>query len=598
MHPDRIDGYAPIRDYGLIGNERTAALVALDGAIDWLCLPHFDSPGVLAALLDAQSGGHFRLAPAEPFSVTRRYLPETNVLETTFRCAGGSVRVTDAMTIPETGPLPWNELLRRVECLEGSVSMRWEMEPRFRWGAERGELEERQGVPVFACGPDLVTLHVWGAPRGTAYDGGLNGVFDLEAGDTALLGFGHFHEEPVLLSSREEAERRLDETLDYWQRRAGRVSYIGLWREQVVRSALALQLLVHGPTGAIMAAPTSSLPERIGAGRNFDYRFAWLRDTAFTLEAMLLLGYRDQVHASLGWLLASSRRTHPRLSVFYRLGGEPPGAQQELGLPGYRASRPAVVGNTAAGQLQLGNYGDLLQTAWLYVSDGNALDPGSRIRLAEVADLVCEIWRNPDASIWELGRLEDYTQGKIGAWLALDRAVRLARSGELPPDHVERWQKEAVAVRRFVETRCWSDERSSYVRYRGSDGLDAGVLIGARPSVGFFESSDPRLGMTIDAVRGELGHGPLMYRYSGMEQEEGAFLACSFWLVEALVYVGREAEAAELMEQLVTLGNDLGLYSEEMDPESGELLGNFPQALTHLALINAAYALDGPDAAS
>jgi GH15 family glucan-1,4-alpha-glucosidase len=590
--PTRIDGYAPIRDYAAIGNERSAALIALDGSIDWLCLPSLSSPSVLGALVDADSGGRFTLCPEEPFEAERKYLDGTNVLATTLVTTGGAVRVTDAMTIPEAGPLPWNELIRRMEGLSGETRLRWRFEPRFQWGADAGRLESRSGTAMALCGADIVTVHGFGMPEPLIRPGRIEGELVLQDGESALISLGGFHEEPVLISDRDAVERRLDETVDYWRRRADRVSYRGPWREAVVRSALALQLLVYGPTGAIAAAATTSLPERIGGDRNYDYRFAWLRDTGFTLEAMLRLGYNDQVHASLAWLLRTSRRTHPRLSVFYQLDGEPPVGQREVDFSGYRGSSPVVTGNDAAGQLQLSNYGDLLQTAWLYLSAGNALDPGSRIRLAEVADLVCELWRSPDASLWELDDRQDYTQGKFGAWLALDRAVRMARCGELPDDRVDHWERNAAEARRFVEEGCWSEDRGSYVRCCGSEGLDASVFLAARRKAGFFDPSDPRLAATIDAVRSELGRGPLLYRYSGMEDEEGAFLACSFWLVETLAHAGRLDEAADLMAELVDLGNDVGLYAEEMDPESGEFLGNFPQALTHLALVNAAYTLE------
>jgi GH15 family glucan-1,4-alpha-glucosidase len=587
--PRRVDGYAPIRDYAAIGNERCVALVALDASIDWLCLPAFDSPSVLGALLDPRAGGSFSLQPTAPFTSDRAYAEDTNVLQTTLHTTDGTVRITDAMTIPETGPLPWNELVRRIECLEGRVTLRYSFEPRFGWGAHAGSTERRQGVPAIVCGTDVITVHGFDTGDLEIGDGRVAGEFSLDAEQRALIGVGAFHEEPILLSERHEIERRLDETMEYWRRRAERVSYAGPWRDAVVRSALALQLLVHGATGAIVAAPTTSLPERVKGPRNFDYRFSWLRDTTFTLEAMLRLGYSDQVHASLGWLLAASVRTHPRLSVFYQLDGNPPRPQEQLGLAGYRQSQPVVTGNGAAGQLQLGNYGDLLQTAWLYVNDGNSLDPGSAMRLGEVADLVCEIWRNADASIWELGDTEQYTQGKIGAWLALERAARLADVGELPDDRAGRWRQEAERIRDFVTQRCWAARRAAYARIAGGDGLDASVLLGARRSVGFFSSSDPRLRTTVDAIDRELGRGQLVYRYSGMEDREGAFLACSFWMVEALSRLGRREEAHERMDELVQLGNDVGLYSEEMDPETGDMLGNFPQALTHLALVNAAY---------
>ncbi len=392
-----------------------------------------------------------------------------------------------------------------------------------------------------------------------------------------------------MFPERAAFESRLGETIEWWRARAAVCNYAGPYRDAVVRSALALQSLVYRPTGAIAAAATSSLPEALGGSRNWDYRFCWLRDCAFTLEAMLRLGYEDQVHASLAWMLATTRRTHPWLEVFYDLHGDIRDHVVELDLEGYRCSAPVKCGNRAATQLQLGNYGDLLQTAWLYVQGGNALDRVSGRQLAEVADLVVELWQRPDASIWELTESRQYAQGKLSAWLALDRAARLADAGELPGRHAARWRRAGAEAAAFLDDRCWSEERGSFVRSAGSSELDASMLLAAR--VGYLGSGDPRLTGTIDAIRSELGDGPLLYRFTGAEKMEGAFLACSFWLVEALARDGRLEDAHRAMEELLPLANDVGLLSEQMDPRSGDLLGNFPQALSHLSLINAAVLL-------
>jgi GH15 family glucan-1,4-alpha-glucosidase len=588
--PRRTDGYAPIGDYAAIGDARSAALVALDGSIDWLCQPRFDSPSVFAALLDAHSGGRFALSPEVPFEAERRYLPETNVLETTYTTAQGTVRVTDAMNMHVSGPLPWTELARRVEGLSGSVPMRWIAEPRFGWGRDGGRTGWRRDVPVLSCEGLELAVHSWDAGEPVEGAGSFEGRFEAREGRRALLALTIFSNEPLFMPLREAVESRLEDTIAGWRRWAQRCRYEGPYRDAVARSALALQLLVYRPTGAIVAAPTTSLPEAIGGSRNWDYRFSWLRDTAFTLEAMLRLGYDNQVHASLAWLLESARRTHPRLQVFYLLDGDTSDKVTELDLEGYRGSRPVNSGNGAADQFQLGNYGDLMQTAWLYVEEGgNALDPAGGRQLAEVADFVAEVWRRPDASIWELGDRRDYVQGKLSGWLALDRAAQLADRGQVPAEHAAAWRREAALAREFIERECWSDERSSYLRAADGEDLDASILLAAR--VGYLEADDPRLVGTVDTIRAELGDGPLLYRFSGAQEQEGAFLACSFWLVDALARGGRRDEAAELMEQLLALSNDVGLFSEEIDPASGELLGNFPQALSHLALVNAAVML-------
>ncbi len=586
----RHDGYAPIRDYAVIGNKRTAALVALDGSIDWLALPSFDDPSVFAALLDRRRGGQFTLAPVEPFTAQRRYVEDTNVLETTFATAQGTVRVTDAMSRPVARGLLWNQVIRRVDGLTGAVQMGWSVAPRFDYGATTVTARTLAGLPAFVHGPDVVAVEAFGVGEPTPDGPDVAGSFLARAGEVGLLALSAFHAEPLTFSSREHLLDRLDSTIDRWRRWIAPCRYEGPWAGAVRRSALALDLLVDDETGAIAAAATMGLPERIGGPRNFDYRYGWLRDTNLTLEAMLRLGFRDQVHTSLAWTLRVLRRTHPRLRPMYRLDGGVRLPDRELALCGYRGSRPVVVGNAAQDQLQLGNFGDVLDMTLNYVRDGGALSPADGAQLAGTVDFLCRIWRRTDASIWELSRRRHYTQGKLAAWLALDRALELGRLGQLPDDHAPRWRREAGALRRYVVDECWSRTHHSYTRAAGCDELDAGVLLASRGS--FLQDDRDRLNGTIDAVRRELGAGgPLLYRYSGMQDREGAFLACSFWLAEAMARAGRLDEGRQTMDALVALASDVGLYSEEIDPVSGDFLGNLPQALTHLALVNAAVAI-------
>ncbi|HKY77008.1 MAG TPA: glycoside hydrolase family 15 protein [Acidimicrobiia bacterium] len=584
----------PIRDYAVIGDGRTMALVARNGSVDWLCLPDLDSPSVFGALLDRRRGGRATLAPEVAHRAERRYLPETNVLETTFTSSEGAVRVTEALTLPGSWLAPQRELARRIEGLSGTVPMGWSVAPRFGYGRWRTRIGWRSGVPVAAAGNQALAVCTWNAGRPTTTDGSISGHFQTSPGSRALVTLCATEQEPLVLPARAEVEQRLDATVTGWQRWAHRSGYDGPWPEAVARSALALKLLVFAPSGALAAAATTSLPEGIGGVRNWDYRFCWVRDSAFILNAFLQLGFSTEVDAFFWWLMQASQLTHPRLQVLYRLNGGASATERTIGFEGYRGSVPVRVGNAAADQVQLDVYGDLLQTAWLYVRSGRKLDREIGRRLEATANLVCDLWREPDSGIWEVrSAARHFTQSKMMCWVALDRAVRLAGAGQIPAAHVGRWEAEAAAVRAFVDEHCWSEAKGSYTRSAGSDEVDASLLLGVL--FGFADPKGCRARGTIDAVRRELGHGPFLYRYSGKDGltgSEGAFLTCSFWLADALARSGQEAEAAALMETLLGLANDVGLYAEEVDPGTGEFLGNFPQGLTHLALVNAAVAID------
>jgi GH15 family glucan-1,4-alpha-glucosidase len=589
----RSDGYAPIRDYAVIGDGRTIALVARDGSIDWLCLPDLDSPSVFAAILDAERGGSFQLAPDGSFTAEHRYEPETNLLRTTFTTAEGVVRVTDAMLLPTSGLAPMRELMRRVECLSGRVTMRWRVEPRFDYGRQAATIGMRAGVPVATSRRLALAVASWNAGEPSCDAASIGGRLELADGESALLVLAAAYQEPLVIPARGEVERRFGATRAFWRSWVADRSYEGPWRDAVVRSALALKLLVYAPSGAIAAAATASLPEHLGGERNWDYRFCWVRDAAFTLAALFNLGCPREADSFYWWLLHASQLTHPRLAVLYRLNGGVDADEETLALSGYRGSRPVRIGNEALGQRQLDIYGDHLQGAWLYARAGGAIDADSGRRLAEIADLVCRIWREPDSGIWEVRSARThFTQSKMMCWVALDRAARLADGGDIPGDAAARWRAEAAAIREFVERECWSESLGSYVRFAGAEELDASLLLAAL--MGYDDAREHRLASTIEAIRQALGNGPLVARYSGedgLQGNEGAFLCCSFWLAEALARGGRCAEATELMDHLVGLANDVGLYAEEIDPATGEFLGNVPQALVHLALINAAAAI-------
>src|SRR5215218_4888099 len=591
--PGRLDGYAPLRDYAAIGEGRTVALVARDGSIDWLPFPYLDSASVFAAILDSERGGRFQLEPEGRYRVRRRYLPDTNVLETTFFAETGTARVIDAVTLPEGGLEPFTEVQRRVEGLFGRVAFRWSVEPRFGYASEATRFERRLGHPVATAGNDAVALLLFDAGGVEERGGGWSGRFEAAEASSTLLSLVFAHQEPLVFPARGELERRFERTCASWRMWARDRACGGRWREAVMRSALALKLLVFAPSGAIAAAATASLPEDMGGERNWDYRYSWIRDSAFTLDAFLRLGCPAEARAYFWWLMHATQLMAPRLRVLYRLDGGTRAPEEALTLSGYRGSRPVNVGNGAADQLQLDTYGELLQTAVLYAERGNRIDRDIGRRLAGFASFVCGEWRQPDAGIWEVrSDPVHFTQSKMMCAIALERAAQLAEKGMIPAGALARWRAEAGAIRRFIDERCWSDVKQSYVRFAGGQELDASLLLAVL--YGYDDAKNERLRATLNAVERELRTGPLVRRYTGEDGvagSEGAFLACSFWLVEALARSHRHEEAAELMAQLVDLANDVGLYSEEIDPESGEFLGNLPQALSHLALISAAMAL-------
>jgi GH15 family glucan-1,4-alpha-glucosidase len=582
----RSDGYMPIRDYAAIGDGRTVALVASDGAVDWLCLPDLDSPSLFGALLDADRGGCFALRPEEPFETSRRYRPATNVLETTFSTGSGTVRVTDALTLPRSGLSPYRELVRRVEALSGTVPLAWCVEPRFAYGAAPTEVGLRGGVPVATYGRDAVSVSAWDAGDPDVGASEIKGRFRLAAGRSALLVLGCAHQEPLVLPSREEAEARLDATAQVWRDWVTARTYDGPWRDAVLRSALVLKLLVFAPSGAIAAAPTTSLPERIGGDLNWDYRFSWPRDSSFTVDALLALGADEEAEAFLYWILHATQLTHPEVHTLYRLDGGLTSDEHPLPLAGYRGSRPVREGNLAASQTQLDVYGELLDATARFAAAEGKLDRDTARRVPEFASLVCKLWPEPDAGIWEMrGPPEHHVQSKMMCAVALSRACALAEQGLVPDEGLASWRQEHERIRAFVDGNCWSERKASYVGIAGRDELDAAVLLGVL--AGFGRPQAPRLLSTVDAIRRELGCGPLLYRYL-RDGDEGAFLACSFWLADAYARQGRVDDAAELMDQLVALANDVGLFAEEVDPATGDFLGNFPQGLPHVALINAA----------
>ena len=580
------DGYAPIESYAAIGDGRTVALVAADGRIDWWPVPAMDAPPTFAAILDPERGGYLALSPTAPYEVTRRYLPDTNVLETIFATAGGEVRVTDCLPFGRSGQLAWSELARRIECLHGTVEMHWAVVPGTQLSTAEPWVAEHQDALVIRVGEDQLVVRHFGVGEPVCDGRSVSATFTATAGRPGLLGVVGSSDAPVFLADRDELEGHFPITEQRWREWSAAIRYDGPWGEKVRRSALALRLLQYVPTGAVAAAPTTSLPEVVGGTKNWDYRYMWVRDCAFTIDAFLALRLHDEAQAAVQWMLGALRRTEPDLHVFYRLDGTTPTAREtHADVRGYKNSAPVRIGNGAAPQRQLGTFGDLFDMIWQYVDAGHCLDPKTARLLTELADRCCDTWRRKDAGIWELPTKRHYTVSKIGCWTALDRAVRLNEAGQLLSDSVERWASERDAIRVWVDKHCWSAQRSSYMGYAGAEGLDAATLLMARTG---FDHGE-RLAGTVEAIRKELSDGPLIRRYSGTD-DGGGFVACSFWLVHALVALGDLEEARTLMDETLALTNDVGLLAEQIDASTGAMLGNFPQGLSHLALINAACA--------
>ena len=584
--------YRPIEDYAAIGNGSTVALIAPDGSIDWLPLPAHDDPPACAAILDRRRGGRFELLPIEPAEARRRYLPDTNVLETVFTTPSGTVAVTDVLT-SDSVALPWTELVRRVEGRAGRVAMRWRLSLRRGWDRQPFAFERRGPALVATGDAPQLSLATFDAGEPCVEGDALEGTFAVAAGASAMLALTAVDDEPLPVPRREEVAARVERTISVWRIWAGGIrNEEGDWSDAVRRSALVLKLLIHARTGAILAAPTTSLPERVGGRLNWDYRYAWLRDSAFTLDALLHVGLVAEAHSSLTWLLRAIRNDAPNLRPFYRLDSSVPGGERELdNWDGYRASRPVRVGNAARGQSQLGNYGDVFETVWRYVRAGNHLDPVDAAMLSGIADHACAVWRSRDSGIWELrGEKRHYTLSKIGCWVALDRAARLAATGEIHCDDPSIWLRERDAIARFVHSKARSADGRTYTMAAGDERLDAALLLAPRTG---FPDPEGLLGATVDAIRSQLSAGgPLLYRFTGQQAKEGAFVACSFWLVEALAHLGRVEEAGAQLDAMLATASDLGLFAEEIDPGSRRHLGNFPQGLSHLALINAVAAIE------
>ena len=590
-----MSAYPAIEHHGVIGDLRTAALVARDGTIDWCCLPRFDSPSCFAALLDAREGGAWRCAPTASWTSEQHYLQGTNVLVTAFRTPDGVADVTDFMPV---GPLraPKPRLYRRVRGVRGDVPMAVAWEPRFDYGLREARFVRRQhGVLATDRDDDVATLSAPAAVDWKLAEHGVSMEFTLHQGDALWLVMQFDHDE-VLPVEAYRPDEVFEATTKWWDAWSSRMRYEGPFRRDVERSALALKLCCYEPTGAIVAAPTMSLPESLSGGRNWDYRYTWLRDSAFVLSALTALGYEDETAAFLDFLKRLCRREDARhLHIMYAVDGSRELPERTLShLEGWRGIGPVLVGNGAAPQFQLDVYGEVLEMLAL-AAHREMPSEGAWKVLHNLVEWTAGHWHEPDSSIWE-ARLapRHYTFSKIMAWVALDRAAGLARRWSLDGQG-DRWRAVADAVRADVLAHGWDAGRATFTQAYGEPQLDAALL--AVPKVGFLPPTDERVRTTLAAVRKELATPceDLIYRYhgpDGMSGAEGAFLFTSFWMLQNLALIGEVAEAERLFGNLLRRASEVGLFAEEIDPLTNAHLGNFPQALSHAALVETAFVLE------
>ena len=595
-----------ISDYGLIGDSRSAALISKYGGIDWCCLPEFDSPAIFAAILDQSKGGHFTLRPQGNFESTQAYLDDTNVLVTKFKTEEGELRIVDAFAVSDREYQKHHltcdhEILRTVEGISGRVEMTLWLEPRIFYGSKPAQLENREklGIQFFYKQNTFIF-------QSTLPANALNipedqnrvmATFVVEAGDRVAFSLSVSGQSPAIIPELEQTgPERIKRTIRYWKNWIGKSTYSGVYENTVKRSALALKLLTHAPSGSIIAAPTTSLPEKIGGVRNWDYRYCWLRDASFTVRAMMEIGLDEEAEAYYNWILDATQLTRPRIKVVYSIYGHSSIPEKELDwLAGYRNSRPVRIGNGADDQFQLDVYGEVLDGIYTFSQNVEKLNKDTKKFILGLGKSICKHWNQPDNGIWEIRtKPVHHTHSNAMAHAGLERILTMAKNFDWKDGILKKFEDVAQKIKKKIEKEGFNQNMGSYTRAFGGDQLDASLLV--LPLVGYIDADSDRMMGTIDAIQKTLTKNDFVYRYEGVDDglpaNENSFAICTCWLIENLAMSGRLAEAKRLFEKMEDCAAGTGLLAEEIEPTTGELIGNFPQAFTHIGMINAALTID------
>lgn len=600
---------ADISNYALIGNSRAAALVSIYGSIDWCCLPEFDSPPIFAGLLDPSVGGYFSIYPFETHRQSQKYLADTNVVQTTFTTAASQASLTDAfvaMTERDKQHVlhPGHELLRIVEGISGTVTMRMEFIPRLYYGKTPAVLRNNGKLGIsFTWKGHICTLitTLKADELKLIADEKAVAEFEIQAGEKIFFSLSYSNQAPAIIPElKETAWNRMSLTIDFWRDWISKCKYNGSYAGHVRRSALVLKLLTHAPSGAMIAAPTTSLPENPGHGRNWDYRYCWLRDASFTTRILLKLGFEEEARAYINWILHATQLTRPRLQVVYSVYGHTRLKEQSLDwLSGYRRSTPVRIGNNADDQIQLDVYGEVLDAVYAYSSVVTKFDRDTRKFIIGLGKVICKLWNQPDNGIWEVrSQLIHHTHSKVMCWVGLDRLIKLCDKYQWHEAPLERFRETMKKIRQQVEQAGYDEARNTYIDAPDTRNLDASALTFSL--VGYTAFDSPRMISTVQAISRHLLEHNMVHRYKdvddGLAGTEGAFALCNFWLVENLARSGFLHDARKIFEATIGCMGAVGLLSEEIDPATGKLLGNYPQAFTHIGLVNAALAINEMEA--